>query len=300
MAPRSKDDLLIHINGTLTPTRDATVHVFDHSFLYGDGLFETYRVADGRVFRMEPHLDRMERSARAIALTLPHGRDRLREIILETIAANGLRECYVKSIVSRGCGDEPLLEHTGLESRLIVIVRPSMPFFTKGMEGRGLSAAIVGVRKTPAAALDPRVKSNNYLNVITSRIAARGMGAQESILLDDRGRVVEASFYNIIAVHGRHLHTPAEGCLEGITLETTLEAAAARDFAIHRSAIYPYDLETADEVLFTSTAGGVIPVTTINGQAIGNGRPGPVFATLAAAYEDALRDPSQGAPVPGI
>ena len=300
MPPRPKDDLLIHLDGDLVPTRDATVHVFDHSFLYGDGIFETYRVADGLVFRMEPHLDRMERSARAIMLDLPGGRDGVRRAVLETAAANGLADCYVKSIVTRGMGEEPLLEHTGIRSRLVVIVRPSMPFFTPGAENRGLSAAIVSVRKTPMAAVDPRIKSNNYLNVILSRIEARGMGAQESILLDGLGRVVEASFYNVIAVRGRDLLTPHEGCLEGITLETVLEEAERLGYRVRRGPVYPYDLVTADEVLFTSTAGGAIPVTTIDGRPIGDGAPGPAWRELSAAYERAMRDPAQGTPVPGL
>jgi branched-chain amino acid aminotransferase len=300
MTPRDPNDLLIHLDGKLLPTREATVSVFDHSFLYGDGIFETYRVADGLVFRMEPHLDRLERSARAIALDLPGSRDDIRRIILETVAANGLADCYVKSIITRGAGAEPLLEHTGIASKLVVIVRPSMPFFTPGAGNRGLSAAIVSVRKTPMAAVDPRIKSNNYLNVILSRIEARGMGAQESILLDDRGRVVEASFYNIVAVRGRRLLTPHEGCLEGITLETALDIAGPLGYEIRRGPVYPYDLMTADEVLFTSTAGGVIPVTVIDGRAIGAGSPGPVWAELSAGYERALRDPAQGVAVPGL
>jgi len=292
--------LRIYLDGELLPTWDAKVSVFDHAFLYGDGVFETFRVADGLVFRMEPHLDRLERSAAAIALELPLSRPEMREAILETVAANGLPDWYVKSIVTRGAGPEPLLEHTGLTSRLVVIVRPSMPFFAEGTEARGLSAAIVSTRKTPAVALDPRIKSLNYLNVIKSRIEARGLGAQESILLDDRGRVVEAAFYNIIGAHGRDLLTPYEGCLRGITLEATLEAAQERGYHIHRTSLYPYDLETADEVLFTSTAGGVIPVTVINGRSIGGGAPGPVYGELSVAYEQALRDPTQGTAVPGM
>jgi branched-chain amino acid aminotransferase len=299
-SPRDTSDLLIHLDGELVPTREAKVSVFDHSFLYGDGIFETYRVADGLVFRMDPHLHRLARSARAIALDLPGGIDGIRQAIIDTVAANGLADCYVKSIITRGAGAEPLLEHTGIASKLVVIVRPSMPFFKPGTEGAGLSAAIVSVRKTPMAAVDPRIKSNNYLNVILSRIEARGMGAQESILLDDRGRVVEASFYNVIAVSGKRLLTPHEGCLAGITLETTLEEAAKLGYACERGPVYPYDLMTADEVLFTSTAGGVIPVTTIDGRLIGAGAPGPVWRDLSTAYDRAMRDPAQGVAVPGF
>ncbi len=300
MSERIDDGFQIYLDGQLVPTQEATVSVFDHAFLYGDGIFETFRVADGRVFRMEEHLARLERSAAAIALTLPCPRREMAEVIQGTIAANNLADCFVKAIISSGAGPEPVLEHADLSSRLVVIVRPSMPFFRDGKASTGLSAAIVGTRKTPAASLDPRIKSLNYLNVIKSRIEARDLGADESILLDDRGRIVEASIYNIIAVRGRDVLTPAEGCLQGITLEATLEAAADRGFQVRHTNLYPYDLESADEVLFTSTAVGLLPMTILNGRAIGRGRPGPVFQELSAAYELALRDPEQGTPVPGL
>ncbi|MGI9253601.1 MAG: aminotransferase class IV [Thermomicrobiales bacterium] len=294
------DDRLIYLDGRIVPTHEATVHVFDHSFLYGDGIFETFKVADGLVYQMDAHLDRLERSAAAIALDLPLGRAGIARAILDTIAANRLPDCFVKAIVSRGCGAEPLLEHTGLQSALVVMVRPAMPFFAEGTAEQGISAAIVSVRKTPAASLDPRIKSNNYLNVIKSRIEARNLGARESILLDDRGRVVEASIYNIIVVNGKRLRTPAEGYLEGITLQTCFDAAAARGYTVAEANLYPYDLESADEILFTSTAVGVIPVTTLNGRPVAGGRSGPVYDLLSRAYEDALRNPALGTPVPEL
>lgn len=290
------DGSVIYLDGELVATADAKVSVFDHAFLYGDGVFETFRVVDGRVFRMEPHLDRLERSAAAIALDLPLPRDGIRRAILATIAANPWPMGFVKAIVSRGAGPEPLLEHAGLASRLVVIVRPSMPFFADGAAIRGVTAAIVGTRKTPFAALDPRIKSLNYLNMIRSRIEARGLGANESILLDERGRVVEGSIYNVVAIRGDRLVTPIDGCLEGITLETTLEAAARLGYDVRRADVYPYDLETADEAIFTSTAVGLLPVTRLNGRPIGAGRPGEAFRRLAAAYQEALFDASQGTP----
>ncbi len=175
-----------------------------------------------------------------------------------------------------------------------VVADTSMPFFAEGAGAVGLSAAIVGTRKTPFASLDPRVKSLNYLNVIKSRIEARNLGANESILLDDRGRVVEASIYNIIAVSGNQLMTPREGCLEGITLETTLEVAARLGFTVERGPVYPYDLESADEIIFTSTAVGLLPLLKLNGCPVGSGQPGSVYARLNDAYQQALSDPAQG------
>jgi branched-chain amino acid aminotransferase len=291
------DGSLVYIDGELVPVLEARVSVYDHAFLYGDGVFETVHVVDGRAFRLEEHLDRLERSAAAISLHLPGSREEIRHDLLRTVAANRRRTSFVKLIVTRGAGAEPLLRHEGLKSRMVIIDRPSMPFF-EGGEELSMSAAIVGTRKTPAASLDPRIKSLNYLNIIQSRIEAQAAGADESILLDADGRVTEGSIYNVIAVHGRRLTTPAENCLQGITLRTVWEKATELGCQTERTSIYPYDLRTADELLFASTAVGVIPITSLNGEPVGDGTPGPVFAEIRAKYERALRDVSYGTPVP--
>jgi branched-chain amino acid aminotransferase len=181
------DGSLVYIDGELVPVLEARVSVYDHAFLYGDGVFETVHVVDGRAFRLEEHLDRLERSAAAISLHLPGSREEIRHDLLRTVAANRRRTSFVKLIVTRGAGAEPLLRHEGLKSRMVIIDRPSMPFF-EGGEELSMSAAIVGTRKTPAASLDPRIKSLNYLNIIQSRIEAQAAGADESILLDADGR----------------------------------------------------------------------------------------------------------------
>ena len=291
------DGSLVYLDGDLVPVAEARVSVYDHAFLYGDGIFETVRVVDGRAFRLRDHLDRLERSAAAIALDLPASREEIADALLRSVAANGLRMSFVKVIVTRGAGSEPLLRHEGLTSAIVILVRPSMPFLD-GEGSVGISAAVVGTRKTPAAALDPRIKSLNYLNVIQSRIEARAMGAEESILLDGQGRVAEGSIYNVIAVHGRRLISPAEGCLEGITLRTVWEAALECGYDAERTTVYPYDLATCDELIFTSTAVGLVPVTSVNGRQVGSGAPGPVFADLRAGYERALTDPAHGTAVP--
>jgi branched-chain amino acid aminotransferase len=293
------DGSVVFLDGELVPTAQARVTAFDHGLLYGDGVFETVRVVDGLAFRLEDHLDRLERSAGAIALDLPWTRAELRDALLETAAANGRPMCFCKLILTRGAGSEPLLKHEGLRPRLLITARASMPF----VEGDGpatLSAAIVGTRKTPAAALDPRIKSLNYLNIIQSRIQARALAAEESIMLDDRGRVAEGSIYNVIAVRGDELVSPAEGCLEGITLDTLFGLAAERGLQPRRGDVWPYDLHTAQEVLFASTAVGVVAVTTIDGRPVGGGAPGPVFEALERAYAGALGDPARGTTVPGL
>jgi branched-chain amino acid aminotransferase len=294
-----EDDTVVFLDGELVPTREARVSVFDHGLLYGDGVFETVRVVDGRAFRLEDHLDRLERSASAIALDVPWAREDLQAALLETVAANGRRMCFCKLILTRGAGREPLLKHEGLRPRLLITARDSMPF----VEGDGpatLSAAIVGTRKTPATALDPRIKSLNYLNVIQSRIQARALGAEESILLDDRGRVAEGSIYNVIAVRGDELVSPAEGCLEGITLDTVFQLATELGLRPRRGDVWPYDLHAADEVLFASTAVGVVAVTSIDGRDVGEGVPGSVFEAVERAYAGALADPARGTAVPAL
>jgi branched-chain amino acid aminotransferase len=293
------DDMVVFLDGELVPTAQARVTAFDHGLLYGDGVFETVRVVDGLAFRLEHHLDRLERSAAAIALDLPWTREELQGALLETAAANGCPMCFCKLILTRGAGREPLLKHEGLRPRLLITARESMPF-VQGDGPATLTAAIVGTRKTPGAALDPRIKSLNYLNIIQSRIQARALGAEESILLDDRGRVAEGSIYNVIAVCGDELVSPAEGCLEGITLDTAFELAAELGMRPRRGDVWPYDLQTADEVLFASTAVGIVAVTAIDGRPIGDGAPGPVFAAIEGAYAGALTDPARGTPVPGL
>ena len=297
---RPHDDPVIWVGSGLVPAGDATVSVYDHAFLYGDGVFETLRTTAGRIFHLEQHLDRLERSAAATALELPGGREGVRSAVLQTIAANGFADCFVKAIVTRGAGEEPILEHEGLESRLVVIARPSMPFLTPDEEQSGISAAVVGRQKTPMAALDPRIKSLNYLNIILSRIEARGLGARESILLDALGRVTEGSIYNVLVVRGREIVTPAEGCLEGITRDAVFTAARALGYEARLGDVYTPDLQTADEVLFTSTAVGVIAVTAVNGRPVGSGRAGPAWSELSGAYRGALVDPAETAAVPEL
>lgn len=293
------DGSVVFLDGELVPTPDAKVTVFDHGLLYGDGIFETVLVVEGRAFRLDDHLRRLERSAAAIALEVPWGLEELRAAILETAAANGSRRCFCKIILTRGAGSEPLLKHEGLRPRLLITARESMPF----VEGEGpptLTTAIVGTRKTPGAALDPRIKCLNYLNIIQSRIEARALGADESLLLDDRGRVAEGSIYNVIAVRDGELVSPAEGCLEGVTLDTVYRIAPELGLRARRGDLWPYDLRVADEVLFVSTAVGVVAVTDVDGRPVGDGVPGPVFTALARAYATALTSPDLTTPVPGL
>lgn len=283
----------VFIRGEIVPSELARISVLDHSVLYGDGVFETFRVVDGHIFRMPDHLRRLVRSSRAISLNLPMPLEDISRALIRTVAASGLANCFVKLVVTRGAGELPVLNHAGLTSELIIIATPAIPLVAGGdAGGRGISAAIVGTRKTAPAAFDPRVKSLNYLNIIKSRIEAHGLGADESILLDDRGRVVEASVYNLIAVRGNKLTTPLEGCLEGITLDTVIGAAQGLGLCIDRSELYPYDIAVADEIILTSTATGVIPVVTLNGQPVGAGVPGPIWAKLADAYGASLKDPT--------
>lgn len=283
---------VVYIRGEIVAADEARISVFDHSVLYGDGIFETFRIVDGQIFRMTDHLQRLVRSAAGLQLALPMPVDDIAAALRQTIVRSGLANCFTKLLVTRGSGNAPVLNHQGLASELIIVASPAMPLVATRSAGPAISAATVSTRKTSPAALDPRIKSLNYLNIIQSRIEANGLGADESILLDDQGRVVEASVYNIIVAHGGCLTTPASGCLEGITLDTVIAAAESTGTAVQRRDIYPNDLAVADEIILTSTAVGVIPVTELNGNPVGAGSPGPKWKALADAYELSLRDRS--------
>lgn len=280
---------VVYLDGKTVPADEARISVYDHAVLYGDGIFETFRIVERNVFRLDDHLDRLARSAAGLRLTLPMAGSGIRDALMQTVRESGMSDCFAKLLVTRGAGSAPVLNHQSLTSQLIIIVAPAMPLVAGPSGDAGISAAVVATRKTSPSALDPRIKSLNYLNIIQSRIDASGLGADESILLDDQGRVVEASVYNIIAVRGGRLATPAGGCLEGITLDTVLTAASQEGFTVVHCDLYPHDLAAADEIILTSTAVGVVAVTKLNGMPVAAGQPGPIWQKLSALYGRALR-----------
>jgi branched-chain amino acid aminotransferase len=277
--------MLIYLDGKFVPREEAKISVFDHGFLYGDGVFEGIRAYNGRVFRLEEHLDRLYDSAKTIDLQVPVSKAEFGEIVLETLRKNNLREAYIRPIVSRGVGD------LGLDPRkcpkpTIVVIAVEWGAMYGDLYEKGLKAITVSVRRNPAQALPPNVKSLNYLNNIFAKIEANYKGGDEAIFFDTNGYISEGSGDNIFVVkNGEIITPPTLNNLRGITRVVALEIAASLGITVKEQNLGYYDMYSADEVFVTGTAAEVGPIVLIDGRSIGSGRPGPVTRQLMAAFK---------------
>jgi branched-chain amino acid aminotransferase len=288
---------IVFVNGEYVNERDAKISVLDHAVLYGDGVFETALAWDGRVYKLHAHVDRLYRSMKAIALDPPYSKPEMVEILLETVRRNALQNAYIKVLVTRGPNGEPLMDTTDCIPGVIAFARPYLYMASPDRIANGLTVKTASVRRPSAQVLDPHIKSLNYLNLVMAKLEAKAAGADEALLLDLRGHVCEAPGYNVFIVNGSTLRTPWEDILEGITRETVIEMATAADLNVQETTVELYDVYTADEFFFCSTAGGLLPVVSVDGRAIGTGVPGPVYRQLHAAYEGVLASGVDTTPV---
>jgi branched-chain amino acid aminotransferase len=255
----------VFINGRFCEEGEARVSVYDHGFLYGDGIFETLRVYGGRIFRLEAHLARLRASAGKIALPLPWDDDGLRETLRECLKVNSCDEAVLRLTVSRGAGPPGLDPALCPTPTLVVLTRP-FNGYPETMYREGVSAALVSVRKPPADVLDPGIKSANYLNNILAKIEAKQVGADEAILLNGDGFLAEGSVSNLFFVKDQTLFTPspAAGILNGITRQVVLEIARAEGIPVEEDLLRPATLRSADEAFLTNTTYEVMPVRRVD------------------------------------
>jgi branched-chain amino acid aminotransferase len=277
---------LIYLNGKFVEEEQATVSVFDHGFLYGDGVFEGIRAYDGRVFRLEDHVRRLFDSAQAIMLRIPISQEEMCEAILETLRRNNLRDAYIRPIVSRGYGDLGL-DPNKCPKPSVIIIAVEWGAMYGNLYEIGLTAVSVTVRRNAPDSLPPNIKSLNYLNNILAKIEANIKGGNEAIILDSRGLVSEGSGDNIFVIKGGKIYTPYTiNNLKGITREAVFEAASSRGYQLWERDLGLFDLYTADEVFVTGTAAEVAPVTKVDGRVVGTGKPGPITKDLMAAFKN--------------
>jgi len=277
---------LIYINGKYVPAEEASVSVFDHGFLYGDGVFEGIRAYRGRVFRLEDHVERLFDSAQAIALCIPMSRQEMAEAILGTLRKNNLQDAYIRPIVTRGIGDLGL-DPNKCSAATVIIMATEWGAMYGDLYEIGLTAITVSIRRNSPAALPPNVKSLNYLNNILAKIEANIKGGNEAIILDDLGRLSEGSGDNIFIVKDGKVYTPFTiNNLKGITRAAVMEIATARGYDVLQRDLGLFDLYTGDEVFVTGTAAEVAPVTKVDGRVIGDGKPGPITKELTAAFRE--------------
>lgn len=277
---------LIYLNGKFVPEEQATVSVFDHGFLYGDGVFEGIRAYDGRVFRLEDHVKRLFDSAQAIMLNIPLTEDEMCQAILETLRKNNLRDAYIRPIVSRGYGDLGL-DPNKCPKPSVIIIAVEWGAMYGDLYEVGLTAVSVSVRRNSPDSLPPNIKSLNYLNNILAKIEANIKGGNEAIILDSRGLVSEGSGDNIFVIKDGQISTPHTiNNLKGITRAAVMDLAEIRGNPIQEKELGLFDLYTADEVFVTGTAAEVAPVTKVDGRIIGTGKPGPITKELMAAFKE--------------
>jgi branched-chain amino acid aminotransferase len=280
----------IYLDGKFVDEADAKVSVFDHGVLYGDGVFEGIRLYDGNIFRLEEHLERLEFSAKAILLTLPLSRAEMSEATAETCRQNGLRDAYIRLVVTRGVGDLGLAPWS-CSRPTVFIIASKIALYPQEHYDKGLAIVTVPTRRINPSALPPTIKSLNYLNNILAKIEARQFGALEAIMLNDQGYVAECTADNIFVVHKGVLSTPSatQGALKGITRGAVFDIATELGVPVRETQLTRYDVWCADECFLTGTGAEVIPVVRLDGRDIGDGRPGEVTRRVAASFKRRVR-----------
>jgi branched-chain amino acid aminotransferase len=288
--------LKIYLDGRFVDEPDAKVSVFDHGLLYGDGVFEGIRFYNGRVFLLEEHLDRLEDSAKAILLALPLDRDKMREAVLETCRQNGLRDGYIRLVVTRGKGDLGLNPNK-CSKPTVFCIASTIELYPEKYYTEGLRVNTVPTQRISPAALSPAIKSLNYLNNILAKIEGNLYGAQESIMLNAQGFVAECTADNLFMVKKDKVFTPhvSDGALGGITRRLMFDLAAEMGRAVIEANLTRYDLFVADELFCTGTGAEVVPISEVDGRTIGTGKVGPVTQDFLQHFR--AKTQSTGTPI---
>jgi len=276
----------VYINGKLYPKEEAKVSVFDHGLLYGDGVFEGIRCYNGNIFKLEEHIDRLYDSAEAISLQIQLGRDQLKDAILSTLKANNLKDSYIRLVVTRGVGKLGL-DPFNCETPQLVIITDTIQLYPKELYEKGLDAIIVQTIRNHSKALNPTIKSMNYLNNILAKIECLRAGAAEGIMLNTDGYVAECTGDNIFIVKDNEIFTPpvSAGILIGITRNVVIELAKEANITVKEEQLTEDDLYNADECFLTGTAAEIIPVANIDGRKIATGKPGKITLSLLKKYQ---------------
>ena len=280
-------DMIIYCDGHYVSKDDAKISVFNHGFLYGDGVFEGIRSYNNRVFRLKEHIDRLYESANSILLDIGISRQEMIDIVVETVRRNKLKDAYIRLVVARGNGDLGL-DPLKCPKPAIYCIAGSIVLYPEETYTQGLKVQTVSTRRNIPSALNPRIKSLNYLNNIMAKIEANRAGVMEAIMLTQEGYVCECTGDNIFLIKKGILMTPPPyiGILQGITRDAVIDLAKADGMEVCEPLMTLHDVYTADECFLTGTAAELIPVIEADGRRIGNGAPGPVFERLSQKFRD--------------
>jgi branched-chain amino acid aminotransferase len=280
----------IYINGKFYDKLDAKISVYDHGLLYGDGVFEGIRIYAGRAFKLKEHVERLFESARHIKLEIPLTPEQMAKAINDTVTINNKKEGYIRPIVTRGAGSLGIDPRKTGDPQVIIIV-DDISLYPPELYENGMEIATVSTIRNHPNALNPRLKSLNYLNNILAKIEANQAGCLEALMLNHKGEIAECSADNIFLVKAGSLRTPPcdAGILEGITRNTVIDLARAAGILVQEIALTRHDVFSADECFLTGTGAEIIPVTKCDGRVIGAGKPGPITVRLREAYHKLVR-----------
>ncbi len=281
----------IYINGKFYDKADAKISVFDHGLLYGDGVFEGIRSYNRRVFKLKEHVERLYESAQSIMLKIPLSRDAMVKAVAATLKANRLDNAYIRLVVTRGTGDLGLDPRKCVDGPTVIIITDRIALYPLKFYEDGLKIITVPTVRNLPEAVNPQIKSLNYLNNILAKIEAVNAGFDEAIMLDSLGYVAECTGDNIFIVKRGHLYTPPQcmGSLRGITRDAVLEIAKAGRIPVHEHVLTRHEIFIADECFLTGTAAEIIPVVVVDGRVIGSGKPGAMTRRIMKKFREKTR-----------
>ncbi len=276
----------VYLNGKLVDKNQAKVSVFDHGFLYGDGVFEGIRVYNCLVFKLKEHIDRLFESAHSITLKVPLSKEEVQMAIISTLQANNLKDGYIRVVLSRGEGDLGLDPRKCKGNETLIIITDKISLYPKKLYDNGMDIITVPTVRNIPEALNPQIKSLNYLNNILAKIEAINSGYQEALMLDHLGYVAECTGDNIFAVKDNHLYTPPQcmGTLRGITRDTVLGIGKKLEISAHEHVLTRHELYISDECFLTGTAAEIVPIVKVDGRNIGDAKPGKVTKLIMKEF----------------
>ena len=277
----------IYLDGKWMPKSEAKISVFDHGLLYGDGVFEGIRSYGGLIFKLKEHLKRLWESAHTLMLAIPMKEKEMEHVIVETLRRNRLLDAYIRTVVTRGVGDLGL-DPAKCKKPTVFVIADKIELYPESLYKKGLEIITVPTVRNLPEAINPSIKSLNYLNNIFAKIEAKNSGCMEALMLNHQGYVAECTGDNIFIVKNGILQTPAAhvGVLRGITRQAIMDLALRNDIPCQERILTRHDLFNADEAFLTGTAAEVIPVVKIDGRQVGTGKPGKVTRKLMSAFRD--------------
>ena len=289
--------LYAYVDGKYVDKDEASISIYDHGFLYGDGVYEAIRAYDGIIFKLREHIDRLYESAKSIKMDIPFSKDELGRLVVEVLKKNQLRNSYIRIVVSRGRGRMGVDPRNCSKPTIVIMTEPREPLFREGV--KGISAIVSSIRRTPSWSLDPRIKTLNYLNNIMAKIEAIESGVEEAIMLNEQGYVAETSTENIFIVKNGIVSTPhpSQGVLKGITRDAVIAVTKDLGYPVEERPITIHELYNADEIFVSGTAAEIVPVVKITGRVIGEGMPGPIFGKILAGFRQMIKKSKEGTPI---